>query len=435
MSRAIAVLAEEGLVTVRPGAGVFRSATVRTRIDAGDTSWQEVALSSGTDTGARAIDATAVLATLTDPPDGVIDLIGGYLHSSLQPESALAAALSRAGRRPGVWDRPPTQGLPELRSWFARHIVGDAGTITADNIVITGGGQTALSIVARALTGPGAPVLVESPTYAGLLSLLRTAGLRPVPVPMDEHGLRPDLLAEAFRGTRARLLICQPTFQNPTGTTWPRQRRLDVLATVRQAGSFLLEDDFARLLVHTDAPAVPPPLVADDHDGAVVHLRSLSKPTSPTLRVAAVSAQGPALERIRALHAVEQFFVPRPLQEASLELVSAPAWRRHLRTMSAELRDRRNTALSAVREHLPEVVVPTVPHGGYHLWLRLPDRIDEAQLVAEALRAGVTVMPGKVYFAADPPAPHLRLSYAAPAHRDQVGEGVRRLSLAYGHLG
>jgi DNA-binding transcriptional MocR family regulator len=434
MSRAIAVLAEEGLVTVRPGAGVFRSATARARTDTGDTSWQEMALSTGNDSGPRTIDATAVLAALTDPPDGVIDLNGGYLHSTLQPEAALAAALSRAGRRPGVWNRPPTQGLPELRSWFARHFVGDAGTITDDNIVITGGGQSALGVVVRALAGPGAAVLVESPTYAGLLAILRTAGLRPVPVPMDEHGLRPDLLAEAFQGTRARLLVCQPTFQNPTGTTWPARRRLEVLATVRQAGSFLLEDDFARLLAHADAPPVPPPLVADDHDGAVVHVRSLSKATSPTLRVAAVSAQGPALERIRGLHAVEQFFVPRPLQEASLELVSAPAWQRHLRALSVELRDRRNTAMSAVREHLPDVVVPTAPHGGYHLWLRLPDRIDEARLVAEALRAGVAVMPGKVYFAADAPAPHVRLSYAAPAHRDQVGEGVRRLSLALGRL-
>ena len=435
MSRAIALLTEEGLVTVRPGAGVFRSASTRVRADLGDTSWQEVSLSAGNDVPPRSIHADAVLAALTDPPEDVIDLNGGYLHSSMQPEAALAAALARAGRRPGVWTRPPMHGLPELRSWFARQIVGDAGTISADNIVITSGGQTALSVIARALTGPGAPVLVESPTYAGLLSILRTAGLRPVPVPIDEHGPRPDLLTEAFQATRARLFICQPTFQNPTGTTWPRERRLEVLATARQAGAFLVEDDFARLLAHADSPAAPPPVVADDHDGVVVHLRSLSKPTSPTLRVAAVSAHGPALERIRGLHAVEQFFVPRPLQEAALELVSAPAWRRHLRALSVELRDRRDATVGAVAAHLPEVAVPIVPYGGYHLWLRLPDRIDETRLASEALHAGVAVMPGKVYFAADPPAPHLRLSYAAATSPDQIVEGLRRLAAALRRVG
>jgi DNA-binding transcriptional MocR family regulator len=433
MSRAIALLAEIGLVTVRPGAGVFRAATPQARVPVGDLSWQEVALNSA-DVPPRVIHAGAVLAALTDPPEEVVDLNGGYLHSTLQPEAALAAALARAGRRPGVWSRPPILGLPELRGWFARQIAGDTGTITADDIVLTNGGQTALGVVSRALTGQNAPVLVESPTYAGLLSILRTAGLRPVPIPMDEHGPRPDLLTEAFRTTRARLFICQPTFQNPTGTTWPRQRRLDVLAIARAASAFVLEDDFARLLGHADSPAAPLPLATKDSDGVVVHLRSLSKPTSPTLRVAAVSAHGAALERIRGLHAVEQFFVPRPLQEATLELVGSPAWRRHLRALSIELRDRRNAIVGAVREHLPEVAIYTVPDGGYHLWLRLPDRIDENRLVSEALHAGVAAMPGKVYFAADPPGPHLRLSYAAAPSREHITEGVRRLAVAFGRL-
>jgi DNA-binding transcriptional MocR family regulator len=434
MSRAIALLAEAGLVSVRPGAGVFRSTAPQARVPVGDLSWQEVALNSGAEVPPRSIHADAVLAALTDPPEEVVDLNGGYLHSSMQPEAALAAALARAGRRPGVWSRPPILGLPELRGWFARQIAGDTGMITADDIVLTNGGQIALGVVARALTGPGGAVLVESPTYGGLLSILRTAGLRPVPVPMDEHGPRPDLLADAFRTTRARLFSCQPTYQNPTGTTWPRQRRLDVLAIARQAGAFVLEDDFARMLGHADSPTAPLPLATKDNDGVVVHLRSLSKPTSPTLRVAAVSAHGAALERIRGLHAVEQFFVPRPLQEATLELVSAPAWRRHLRTLSMELRDRRNTVVAAVREHLPEITVPTVPEGGYHLWLRLPDRIDENRLVSEALHAGVAAMPGKVYFAADPPAPHLRLSYAAAPSREHITEGVRRLAVAFDRL-
>jgi len=56
----------------------------------------------------------------------VIDLNGGYLNSTLQPEAPLAAALARPDEA-GVWSRPPMHGLPELRSWFARHIVGAAG--------------------------------------------------------------------------------------------------------------------------------------------------------------------------------------------------------------------------------------------------------------------------------------------------------------------
>ncbi|SCG07747.1 Aminotransferase class I and II, partial [Streptomyces sp. MnatMP-M17] len=190
VSRALARLAAEGLVVTRPGAGAFRAPARAGAPARGDTSWQEVALSAdaAADLVPRAVDASGVLVTLAAPPPGVIEFNGGYLHSSLQPEQAMAAALARAGRRPGAWGRPPTDGLPELREWFARGI-GDP--VTAAEVLVTAGGQSALTTALRALAPPGAPVLVESPTYPGMLAIARAAGLRPVPVPVDPDGVRP----------------------------------------------------------------------------------------------------------------------------------------------------------------------------------------------------------------------------------------------------
>ncbi|MFI9627808.1 PLP-dependent aminotransferase family protein [Streptomyces sp. NPDC052042] len=433
VSRAIARLAAEGLVVTRPGSGAFRA---RPRADAtpppGDTSWQEVSLSGdgGPEVLPRTVDASGVLVTLAAPPPGVIELNGGYLHSSLQPERALAAALARAGRRPGAWGRPPTDGLPELRGWFARE-TGPA--LTAADVLITAGGQSALAVALRALAPPGAPVLVESPTYPGMLAAARAAGLRPVPVPVDADGVRPDLLAAAFRATGARVLVCQPLFQNPTGAVLAPERRGEVVRLARAAGAFIVEDDFARYLVHDDAGPLPPPLAADDPDGVVVHVRSLTKITSPSLRVGALVARGPVLGRLRAIQVVDSFFVPRPLQEAALELVGSPAWGHHLRSVSAELRIRRNAMAAALRLDLPALALPHVPAGGGSLWLRLPGTetgTDEAAVVAAALRAGVAVAPGRPYFCAEPPSPQIRLSFAAVAGATEIVEGIRRLRTA-----
>ncbi|MFC1430030.1 PLP-dependent aminotransferase family protein [Streptacidiphilus sp. N1-3] len=419
VSRAVAVLAAEGLVVSRPGAGVFRvrrdgGAAGR----AGDLSWQQVALSAGA--GSRGVDAAGVLATLTVPPPDVIDLSGGYLHPSLQPERALAAALARAGRRPGTWSRPPVEGLPELRAWFAADIAGPAHTLSAAEVLVAAGGQSALSTALRALAPPGAPVLVESPTYPGILAIARAAGLRPVPVPMDAEGVRTDLLADAFAATGARVFVCQPLFQNPTGAVLAPRRRVEVLRIARAAGAFVVEDDFARKLVHADAPPLPQPLAADDPDGVVVHIRSLTKASSPSLRIAAISARGPAFERLRALQAVDSFFVPRPLQETALELVAAPAWRTHLRTVATALRDRRQAFTRELTPH-------HIPYGGYHLWLRLAEGADETALTAAAFRAGVAVTPGQAYYPAEPPAQHLRISYSGVPGVQQLTDGARLL--------
>ncbi|MFD5298125.1 PLP-dependent aminotransferase family protein [Streptomyces mutabilis] len=429
VSRALAQLAAEGLVVTRPGAGAFRARPRSSATPGGDTSWQEVALSAdgAADLVPRSVDASGVLVSLAAPPPGVVEFNGGYLHPSLQPERAMAAALSRAGRRPGAWGRPPMEGLPELREWFAR---GIGGAITAAEVLVTSGGQSALTTALRALAPPGTPVLVESPTYPGMLAIARAAGLRPVPVPVDADGVRPALLADAFRATGARVFVCQPLFQNPTGAVLAPERRGEVLRIARAAGAFVVEDDFVRRLVHEDAGPLPAPLAADDPDGVVVHVGSLTKAISPSFRVSALAARGPVLERLRAIQVVDTFFVPRPLQEAALELVGSPAWPRHLRAVSAELKARRDAMTSALRLHLPEISLAHIPSGGYHLWPRLPEGTDEAALTAAALRAGVAVTPGRPYFSAEPPAPHLRLSFAAVAGAGEIAEGVRRLRAA-----
>ncbi|MGW6460117.1 aminotransferase-like domain-containing protein, partial [Streptomyces sp. NPDC055078] len=320
-----------------------------------------------------------------------------------------------------------SDGLPELREWFAR---GLGATRTAADVLITAGGQSALTTALRALAPPGAPVLVESPTYPGMLAIARAAGLRPVPVPLDAQGVRTEHLAAAFRATGARLFVCQPLFHNPTGTVLAPERRPEVLRIALEAGAFVVEDDFARRLVHEDAGPLPSPLASNDPDGVVVHVGSLTKVTSPSLRVGALAARGPVLERLRAIHVVDNFFVPRPLQEAALELVGAPAWHRHLRTVSAELRARRDILATALRHRLPELSLPYVPSGGQHLWLRLPDGTDEAALLAAALRAGVAPAPGRPYFCAEPPAAYVRLSFSGVAGAAKIEEGARRLRLA-----
>lgn len=430
VSRALAQLAAEGLVVTRPGAGAFRARPHRPAGPAGDTSWQEVALSAdgAADLVPRTVDASGVTVSLSVPPPGVLEFSGGYPHPSLQPERAMAAALARAGRRPGAWERPPLEGLPELREWFAR---GIGGAVTAAEVLIAAGGQAALATALRALAPPGAPVLVESPTYPGMLALARAAGLRPVPVPVDPDGVRPDLLADAFQATGARVFVCQPLFQNPTGAVLAPARRAEVLRIAREAGAFVVEDDFVRRLVHADAGPLPRPLAADDPDGVVVHVGSLTKATSPSFRVSALAARGPVLERLRAIQVVDSFFVPRPLQEAALELVGSPAWPRHLRALSAELKTRRDVMTGALARELPALALPHIPTGGYHLWLRLPDGLDEAALTAAALRAGVALTPGRPYFSAEPPAGHLRLSFAAVAGTGEITQGVRRLRAAY----
>lgn len=425
VARAIAALAAEGAVVTRPGSGTFvaqRSRNGEAEREA-DTDWQTVALTD------RAVDTHLLTDPLGPSPAGTIDMDGGYVHRSLQPGRALSAALARAARHPDAWDRAPASGLTALRTVFAR-IVG--GGVAPEDVLVTAGGQSALSIAFRAIAGPGSPVLVESPTYPLALAAARAAGLRPVPVPIDGDGLRPDMLADAFAMTGARLLYCQPTFQNPTGAVLSPERRRQVLDVARASGAFVLEDDFARHLGH--GGTVPRPLVADDRDGTVVHVTSLTKPAAPSLRIGALIARGPVMERMRAVRLVDDFFVARPLQEAALEMLNSPSWDRHVRFLGAALRERCAGLAAALARELPGAALARLPAGGLHLWVRLPPGVDDTVLAGAARRHGVAVSPGGRYFAAEPSAAFLRVGFAAAADHAELAEGARRLGTALADL-
>ncbi|MFE9656846.1 PLP-dependent aminotransferase family protein [Micromonospora sp. NPDC006431] len=417
VAEAVRQLVAQGLIETRPGKGTFVAARPDER-RAPDLSWQTVAL------GARRPGEEEMQALLALPRPGAIPLSGGYLDADLQPAAALGAALARAARQPAAWQRGPAEGRADLRAWFAR----EAGTgLHADDMVICPGGQAALSSALRALAAPGDTLLVESPTYLGALATARAAGLRVVPVPADADGVRPDQLAAAFARTGARLFYCQPLHANPTGASLAAHRRAGVADAVRDAGAFLIEDDYARDL-SIDGEG-PPPLAADDPDGHVVYLRSLTKSAAPGLRVAAIGARGPAGARLRSARLLDDFFVAGPLQQATLEFVTAPSWPRHRRTLRTALRARREALLTALRRHLPQLAPAMIPRGGLHLWVRLPDGTDDVALAAAAATEGVIVFPGRPWYAAEPPAPHLRLTYAA-APPDLMDEAVHRLARA-----
>jgi DNA-binding transcriptional MocR family regulator len=417
VAEAIRQLVAQGLIEARPGRGTFVAASPD-EPRAPDLSWQTVAL------GSRPPGEHEMQALLALPPPGAIPLSGGYLDADLQPAAALGAALARAARQPASWQRGPVEGREDLRAWFAREA---GGGLRADDMVICPGGQAGLSSALRALTAPGDTLLVESPTYLGALATARASGLRVVPVPADPDGVRPDQLAAAFARTGARLFYCQPLYANPHGATLAGHRRAEVAEVVREAGAFLIEDDYARDLA-IDGEA-PPPLAADDPDGHVVYLRSLTKSAAPGLRVAAIGARGPAGARLRAARMLDDLFVAGPLQQATLEIVTAPAWARHRRALRTALRTRREALLTALRRHLPELAQRHVPRGGLHLWARLPDGTDDVALAAAAAAEGVVVFPGRPWYAAEPPAAHLRLTYAA-APPEVMDEAARRLARA-----
>ncbi len=407
VQQAVRALVREGLVESRPGAGNFvRHAQPAPRADYG---WQTAAL------GAVGPHGALVGSTMQTPADDVIAMHSGYPSDDLLPVRAVQSALARAARSRSALDRPHASGLPELRSWFAQEVAeataSRGSAPTAADVVVMPGGQSALSSIFRALARPGESIVMESPSYWGAIAAARQAGLVVVPVPRAGDAVDPIVLTEVFERTRARLFYAMPHFANPTGSTWSPEQAAAVLDVVRENSAFLVEDDWA----HDFAiDAVVRPVVANDTDGHVVYLRSLTKSISPAVRIAGVIARGPALSRIRADRVVDGLYVSGVLQTAALDVVTAPGWQPHLRRMRDQLRQRRDALTALISAGLPAGVLTAVPAGGLNLWLRLPPGITAAGVVAACAAEGLLISPGEEWFPAEAVGEFVRLNYSGP---------------------
>ncbi len=407
---AVAELTRAQRIETIPGNGTFIAHVPAAASSPTDRTWQTVALGSNH-------PGPDLLGPLRSPPaPDTIDLASGYPEPSLHPTSLLTKAVRDAVRRQGTFDRAPSIGLGPLRDWFAEQI-----TATRDHdVLITPGGQDALSLIFRSLGLTGDAILMETPTYVGAIAAARAAGLVPVPVPTDADGVLIGELEDAANRTGATLLYIQPRFHNPTGAILAEERRQPLMDIASRHNLIIVEDDW---LYDLDEPRTRlAPLAANDPDGHVVHVRSLTKSVAPALRIAGVAATGAIAQRIRTTRGAEDFFVSPILQETALNVVTNPAWGRHLRQMRLQLQERQ----LLLRQGLGDAFEADPVGGPLHLWIETPGGNDPDELRAAALRHGVAIVSGVHWHPGDAPARHIRLSNAA-AVPERIADGMARL--------
>ena len=300
---------------------------------------------------------------------------------------------------------------------------------SAENVVVTVGGQQGLDLVARLFLDPGDVVLAEGPTYVGALGAFQSAQARVMHVPMDDDGLVPDALEHAIaslaaNGERAKFLYTIPTYQNPAGVTLTEERRERVLDICERAGLLIVEDDpYGTLGFEGDAPL---PLRARRRDG-IIYVSTFSKTFAPGLRVGWVLAPRPVREKM-IIASESQILCPSAFAQAAVTTyLSTMPWREQIKTYQEIYRERRDALLSALADLMPADMTWTRPAGGLFVWATLPDGLDSKAMLPRAVAARVAYVPGTGFFADGTGGRHLRLNFSF-TDPDRIREGVRRLS-------
>jgi DNA-binding transcriptional MocR family regulator len=357
---------------------------------------------------------------------GIVPLGSAFPSPLLFPLARLAKSLGQAARSISPWstvvDLPP--GNENLRRQIALRYLRAGISQPAEEIIVTNGALEALNLCLVAVTQPGDIVAVESPGFYGALQAIERLGLRAVEIPVDTvTGLDLDALAEALARHPIRACWFMTNFQNPTGVTLSAAKKQALVDLLAQYEVPLIEDDVYGELHY--APGYPPPAMAFDRHGLVMHCSSFSKTLAPGYRIGWVSA-GRFAARVQRLKLMTTLSASIPVQAGVADYLEHGGYDRHLKKIRLTMQSHQEAMSEAIRRWLPAGTGQTVADGGYFLWLTFPEPIDAMALHRLAIEHGISVAPGPMFSATHAFQNCIRLNYGHP-WSPRIEEAIRTL--------
>jgi GntR family transcriptional regulator/MocR family aminotransferase len=336
--------------------------------------------------------------------------------------SKLIARYSRRVQVKGLQYGDP-MGLPELRETIAVYLRTARGVrCEADQIMIVSGSQQALDLTTRVIVDPGAPVWVEEPGYWLVHHVLRAAGCRSVPVPVDAEGLN---VAAGMRLKRkARAVFVAPSHQYPLGVTMSATRRLQLLEWAQRAGAWIVEDDYDSEYRYNSKPIAS--LQGMDHHDRVIYIGTFSKIMFPALRLGYIVIPPDLVERFAAMRQSMDLCPSHIPQAVMLEFIREGHFARHIRRMRPIYAERREVLVTELARAFGEDAEIIGDEAGMHLTLLLPKLHKDEQLAARAAKESLWLSPLSASYVGRSPRHGFVLGFGN-TRANQIPAAVRQL--------
>ena len=359
----------------------------------------------------------------------IYDFGSGCTNPDTFPVEELAKAAASGIREVGAeFSRYPGDlGHLGMRQILARRESDREGiAIDPDHVALTNGSMQGVTLTAEAFLVDGEPniIVTEELTYSGTIGAYRRLGVQMAGVRVDEQGMCIDDLEAVLQrlqhaGTPPRFIYTLPTYQNPTGSVMPRERRLQLIEVAHRFGIPIVEDN-CYADVHFEGDKEPALYTLDDTDHPHIYLCSLSKILGPGVRLGYVYAKPPMLKKVLD----RRYDGGNSLLAASVlaSFFGDRLWD-HVNRMNIALKEKRDAVFAGLQTYLGDVCTWSHPVGGLFIWVHLPDDVDHQKLRQLADEANVRYAPGSAFHIEGVDLPNLRLAFGYPP-LDAIHEGI-----------
>jgi GntR family transcriptional regulator/MocR family aminotransferase len=319
-------------------------------------------------------------------------------------------------------------GYQPLRAAIASYLKTVRGmSCEPEQVMIMTGMHQTLALVCKMVLTPGETACMEDPGPLAVRLGLTDAGAVIVPLPVDQHGLSVEQLADDAKAGQARLVYVTPSHQYPLGVTMSLARRLALLQWAARTGAWILEDDYDSEYRYAGRPLAA--LQGLDQAGCVLYMGTFSKVLFPALRLSYLVVPAASVELFARARGAFGRQAPILEQAVLTEFFDEGHFARHLRRMNRIYQERQATLIEAVREKLAGQLEITPTSTGLHVMGWLPQGVDDRRLSQLARAHGVDAPPLSAHALCTQLRPGLILGYAC-VRPPQIHVGVDRLARA-----
>ena len=367
------------------------------------------------------------LLALANKPE-VLSFAGGMPAPELFPVDKIKAATDAVLDEQGkiALQYSSTNGFEHFRQQIADRMEAKLNIKTsADNILVTSGSQQGLDYSARVFCDKGDVVIIESPSYLGALNAFKACEPNFVAIPTDGDGMIMEELEKVLATTEnVKMIYVIPDFQNPSGRTWPLERRKQFMDIINKYEIPVVEDNpYGELRFEGE---YLPALKSMDTKGLVVFLGTFSKILAPGYRIGWVCAEEHILAKYNFMEQAAS------LQASTIGQMETSKWidmfdlDAHVATIRACYDKRRKVMLETLERELPEGCTFTHPVGGLFAWVVLPEYMDAKELQMKCLEKKVAFVPGGSFFPNGNHENTLRLNYSCMPE-EKIVQGITAL--------
>ncbi len=357
---------------------------------------------------------------------GMISFAGGLPAPELFPVKEIAASADAVLEKYGAaaLQYSVTEGILPLREKIAKMLDPDNKQLTAENIIITQGSQQALDLLSKVFIDNGSPVITENPTYLGALQSFQLFQAKVLAIPSDSSGIDTSLLRDRLKGEKPRFVYLMPNFQNPTGLSYPLERRKELAALARDYDVIIIEDDpYGALRFEGERM---PSIFSLAKGRNVVYLSTFSKTIAPGLRVAYVAGDADLLKKLVIAKQGTDLQTNTFGQYIVNEYLESGYYQKHIDMVTQTYRERRDVMLAALERLFPKSVSWNKPSGGMFFWVRLPDGSDAGAILNKCIEHNVAFVPGTEFYPDGSGKNTMRLNFTNATSAD-IEQGIKRL--------